>query len=311
TRINEGDNGFTIHVVVSDITERVKKEVLEDVLYNISKAALTIGDFQEFSFFIRNELNKIIDTRNFYIALYNAETDMITTPVFVDDREEVEAFSAKNSLTGYVIKTKKPLILDEGALLDLVKTGEVDLIGELSKIWIGVPLFIQEECIGAIVVQSYINENAFNENDVQLLEFVADQISTTIHRKKVENELNQALLQAQESDRLKSAFLANMSHEIRTPMNGIIGFSELCLDPNITKDKQREYANIVIKSSKRLLSIVNDILDISKIEAGAVTLNLENVNLNKLFDELEAFYKPIAQENNLQLICERKRAGKL
>lgn len=305
TRIDDSDNIPTIHSVVKDITENVKKEALEDVLYNISKAALTIGDFKVFSLFVRNELRKIIDTSNFYIAIYNAETDMITTPVFVDDREEIEAFSAKKSLTGYVIKTKKPLILDERALLDLVKTKEVDLIGELSKIWIGVPLFIQEACIGAIVVQSYIDENAYTENDVQLLEFVADQISTTIQRKKVENELNQALLKAQESDRLKSAFLANMSHEIRTPMNGIIGFSELCLDPNITKDKQREYANIVIKSSKRLLSIVNDILDISKIESGVEKLSLESVNLNKLLDELAYFFKPIAKENNLILSCEK------
>ncbi|MDT8418357.1 MAG: PAS domain S-box protein [Lutibacter sp.] len=305
TRINENEKGFTIHVVISDITERVKKEILEDVLYNISKAALTIGDFQEFSLFIRNELHKIIDTSNFYLALHNEETDIITTPVFVDDVEVVEEFSAKNSLTGYVIKSKKTLILNKEAHQELIRNKEVALIGEHAKIWIGVPLFIQEKCIGAIVVQSYEDENAYNENDVQLLEFVADQISTTIQRKKVENELNLALLQAQESDRLKSAFLANMSHEIRTPMNGIIGFSELCLDPNISKEKQKEFANIVIKSSKRLLSIVNDILDISKIEAGAVTLNLETVNLNKLLNELETFFMPIAQENDLILTCER------
>lgn len=305
TRINENEHGFTIHVVIRDITESAKKEALEDVLYNISKAALTINDFTEFSLFVRNELHKIIDTSNFYIALHNEQTDMISTPVFIDDIEEVEEFSAKNSLTGYVIKSKKPLILTKEAHQELIKNNKVALIGEFAKIWIGVPLFIQEKCIGAIVVQSYVNENAYNENDVQLLEFVADQISTTIQRKKVENELNKALVQAQESDRLKSAFLANMSHEIRTPMNGIIGFSELCLDPNITKEKQKEFANIVIKSSKRLLSIVNDILDISKIEAGAVTLNMESVNLNKLFEELETFYKPIAQENNLMLNCEK------
>ncbi|MHB1147923.1 MAG: PAS domain S-box protein, partial [Lutibacter sp.] len=237
TRINEEDDGFTIHVVISDISERVKKEALEDVLYNISKAALTIVDFKEFSLFVRNELHKIIETTNFYIAIYNEETDMISTPVFVDETEDREEFSAKNSLTGYVIKSKKPLILTKEAHQELINNNLVTLIGEFAKIWVGVPLFIQEKCIGAIVVQSYEDENAYNENDVQLLEFVADQISTTIHRKKVENELNSALVQAQESDRLKSAFLANMSHEIRTPMNGIIGFSELCLDPNITKEK--------------------------------------------------------------------------
>jgi PAS domain S-box-containing protein len=305
TRVNENEEGFAIHSVITDITEKVKNEALENVLYNISKAALTTSDFKEFSLFVRNELQKIIDTSNFYIAIYNEETDMITTPVFVDDIEDLEEFSAKNSLTGYVIKSKKPLILSKDAHKALIKNKEVGLIGGHAEIWVGVPLLIQEKCIGAIVVQSYVDENAYNENDVHLLEFVADQISTTIQRKKVENELNNAMLKAQESDRLKSAFLANMSHEIRTPMNGIIGFSELCLDPNITKEKQREYANIVIKSSKRLLSIVNDILDISKIEAGAVTLNPETVNLNKLFDELEAFFKPIAKENNLILNCEK------
>ncbi len=305
TRVNENEEGLTIHAVITDITEKAKNEALENVLYNISKAALTTSDFKEFSLFVRNELQKIIDTSNFYIAIYNEETDMISTPVFVDDIEEVEEFSAKNSLTGYVIKSKKPLMLTKDAHKELIKNKVVELIGGHAEIWVGVPLLIQEKCIGAIVVQSYLDENAYNENDVQLLEFVADQISTTIQRKKVENELNSALAQAQESDRLKSAFLANMSHEIRTPMNGIIGFSELCLDQNITKDKQKEYANIVIKSSKRLLSIVNDILDISKIEAGAVTLNIENVNLNKVLDELEAFYKPIAKKNNILLICER------
>lgn len=305
TRINKNEKGLTTHAVITDITERVKKEMLEDVLYNISKAALTINDFKEFSLFIRNELHKIIDTSNFFIAIYNKETDMITTPVFEDDRDLVEEFSAKNSLTGYVIKSKKTLILNEEAHQELVKSKKAKLIGAQSKIWIGVPLFIHEECVGAIVVQSYEDENAFNENHVQLLEFVANQISTTIQRKKVENELNIALIQAMESDRLKSAFLANMSHEIRTPMNGIIGFSELCLDPNITKEKQIEFSNIVIKSSKRLLAIVNDILDISKIESGIETLHLESVNLNKLFDELNTFYKPIAQNNNLKLLCEK------
>ena len=305
TRVSDNGEGLGIHAVITDITEKVKKEALENVLYNISKAALTTSDFKEFSLFIRDELQKIIDTSNFYIAIYNEETDMITTPVFVDDIEDVEEFSAKNSLTGYVIKSKKPLILTKDAHKELIKNKEVELIGGHAEIWVGVPLLIQEICIGAIVVQSYVDENAYNESDVQLLEFVADQISTTIQRKKVENELNNALLKAQESDRLKSAFLANMSHEIRTPMNGIIGFSELCLDPNITKEKQKEFANIVIKSSKRLLSIVNDILDISKIEAGAVTLNLETVNLNKLFEELNAFFIPIARENKLLLVCEK------
>ena len=305
TRIDDFKNKPTIHTVIRDITDRVKQDTLENVLYNISKAALTIYDFKKFSFFIKKQLQLIISTNNFYIALYNKETDMITTPVFVDEKEDVEDFPAENSLTGYVIKTKKSLLLSNNEHQQLIREGEVSLIGSASECWLGVPLIIGNEAIGAIVVQSYNNEKEYNLNDVNLLEFVADQISTTIQRKKKDDELNQALLQAQESDKLKSSFLANMSHEIRTPMNGIIGFSEFLLDPNLEENNRIKYANVIINSSRRLLSIVNDVLDISKIEAGMVSVNYENVNLNTLLDDLCTFYKPISKENKLNLICNK------
>jgi len=230
---------------------------------------------------------------------------MISTPIFIDEKEEVEDFPAKNSLTGYVIKTKKALLLSKNGHVKLIKKGVLNLIGSESQKWLGVPLKIKDKVFGAIVVQSYTNEDAYNENDVNLLKFVADQISTIIQRKQAENELTIALKKAQESDKLKSSFLANMSHEIRTPMNGIIGFSELFLDPNLSEKDRGNYANIVIKNSKQLLSIVNDILDISKIEAGVVQLYYESIHLNKLLDDLYVFYKPRAKDNNLELQCEK------
>jgi len=124
-------------------------------------------------------------------------------------------------------------------------------------------------------------------------------------QKEAEKALRRALNKAEESDKLKTAFLANMSHEIRTPMNGIIGFSEFLLKNDLSDDKRKEYAGIVIESSKRLLTIVNDILDISKIEAGAIQLNYESVNINKLLDDLYLFYQPKFQTYNLNLICKK------
>ncbi|MBL4939687.1 MAG: PAS domain S-box protein [Lutibacter sp.] len=304
TRIDEYDDKPTIHTVIKDITDKIKNEALEDVLYNISKAALTIRDFRKFGYFIKKELQKIIDTNNFFIALYNEENNTITTPIFVDEKEEfseIEEFSAKDSLTGYVIKTKKSLLIGKEELYKLVNKGVINIVGIPSEKWLGVPLIIKDKVVGAIVVQSYTNENAYNKNDVNLLEFVADQISTTILRKKTDEDLKKALIKAEESDQLKSAFLANMSHEIRTPMNGIIGFSEFFLEPNLSEVERKKYAKIVINSGKRLLSIVNDILDISKIEAGEVKLNYETVKLNSLLEELFVFYNPIAQKNNLEL----------
>jgi len=116
-------------------------------------------------------------------------------------------------------------------------------------------------------------------------------------------EINEKLIiateKAQESDRLKSSFLANMSHEIRTPMNGIIGFSELLLKPNITPFEINKYVDIITKSSKQLLSIINDIIDISKIEAGQVTINRAPIYINQVLKDVSNLYSvPSKRKNN-------------
>ena len=114
-------------------------------------------------------------------------------------------------------------------------------------------------------------------------------------------ELEGAKNKAEESDRLKSAFLANMSHEIRTPMNGIIGFSEMLTRSTISDEKRAFYSKIVVENSKQLLSIVNDILDISLIESDTLQLMPDNFSINEMADEVFAFYMPQARNKGLDL----------
>ena len=116
-------------------------------------------------------------------------------------------------------------------------------------------------------------------------------------QKNTETKLKNALEKAMESDRLKSAFLANMSHEIRTPMNGILGFIRLLSEPNLNKTQIKQYSAIINKSSDRLLKTINDIIDISKIEAGEMTVSIAETSLNNLMDELFTFHSP---ETNLK-----------
>jgi signal transduction histidine kinase len=111
-------------------------------------------------------------------------------------------------------------------------------------------------------------------------------------RIKAEEELIIAKEHAEESDRLKSAFLANMSHEIRTPMNGILGFAELLKEPDLTGDEQQEYIKIIEKSGARMLNIINDIVDISKIEAGLMKLDMKEFNINEQVEYIYTFFKP-------------------
>jgi|GEM_PF-273101 len=106
---------------------------------------------------------------------------------------------------------------------------------------------------------------------------------------------------AEESDRLKSAFLANMSHEIRTPMNGILGFASLLKDEELTKSEQVEYIAIIEKSGSRLLNIINDIIDISKIEAGQIKVKLSETNINDQISYIKEFFSIEAEAKGIKL----------
>jgi signal transduction histidine kinase len=113
--------------------------------------------------------------------------------------------------------------------------------------------------------------------------------------------LTEAMLKAQESDRLKSSFLANMSHEIRTPLNSIIGFSELLVDPDYLETQKHEFARVIIDSGNNLLSIISDIMDFSKIDAGQVVINKRILSVNKLLSFIQRDFAFHANSKGIEL----------
>ncbi|HKK82328.1 MAG TPA: PocR ligand-binding domain-containing protein [Prolixibacteraceae bacterium] len=114
-------------------------------------------------------------------------------------------------------------------------------------------------------------------------------------------ELNKAKEKAEESDRLKSAFLANMSHEIRTPMNSILGFAELLKLPDLSGGQQQEYIDIIANSGMKMLGVINDIVDISKIESGLMKLEISETNINKQIECIYDFFYPEAEAKGVVL----------
>jgi len=126
-------------------------------------------------------------------------------------------------------------------------------------------------------------------------------IKDITERVLITQELVKAKERAVESDRLKSAFLANMSHEVRTPLNGILGFSELLEDPKLTEESRQHYIKVIRSSGDRMLSIINDIIDISKIESGQMKVSISETNINELIESLYFFFKPEVERKGMQL----------
>lgn len=173
--------------ILRDISEKRKNDDVLDVLLKISKKGDSLSSLKEFVQFIQMELGRIIETSNFYIAFINKEKQTIHIP-FISGEESEEEFPAEKSMTAHLIKTNKPIFIYADGLKMLLQQNIIKLIGSSAKVWLGVPLRVDEEVIGAIVVQSYDNENAFKESDIELMEFVASHISLAIQRKKIHQE---------------------------------------------------------------------------------------------------------------------------
>lgn len=139
----------------------------------------------------------------------------------------------------------------------------------------------------------------FDENgELQFLEGYIEDITDS---KKNKSELIKAKDKAEESDRLKSAFLANISHEIRTPMNGILGFAELLKEPDLSPENQIEFLQIIETSGQRMLNIINDLIDISRIESGETVLRLRKTKVLNMLQELNRFFTPEANQKGVQI----------
>ncbi len=117
--------------------------------------------------------------------------------------------------------------------------------------------------------------------------------------KEVEAELTNAKAEAEVANATKSAFLANMSHEIRTPLTAILGFSEILQDSTIGKEKKEDSLQVIQRSGIMLSNLINDILDLSKVEAGKIEVEKQNVPLKEIVEEVQSMFIPMAKEKNL------------
>lgn len=289
-----------VHSIIHDVTEE-KKAMAEVVTLSqgirYSSAAMVITDAEGKIEFVNPKFVEI--------SGYNLDEVKGKTLEFLNSGEE------KEELYRNLWETIMAGEEWRGEMLNKRKNGE--LYWEASLI---APILGNEgEIINFIAVKEDItsrkkDELALIEKDLLLKEQNEEYMAmneeleeTNLRIRRINDELIQARNKAEENDRLKSAFLANMSHELRTPMNGIIGFTELLKRPQLSEENRLKFTEIIEQSGVRLLELVNNLIDISRIETGQVTPHFTTEDIGQLMAETFRFFSLEAQKrgNTLSL----------
>jgi len=178
---------------VRDVSEQRRSERIQRATYAISEAALTAPTLQELFAAIHRIVGELMPARNLYFALYDARTDLITFPYFVDEFDEPPAPAHPGKgLTEYVLRTGQPLLATPEVSRELERRGEVEVIGAPSVDWLGAPLVAGGRPMGVLVVQTYTEGLRYGEVELRILRFVSTQVAMAIERKRVEDAVRES-----------------------------------------------------------------------------------------------------------------------
>ena len=176
--------------VARDITNRKRLEAEAKAISKIIHGVTTTGNLEEFLQLVHRSIKRILSADNFFVALYDDPTELLTMQFFVDKYDPPPPpLKVGRGLTAYVFRQGKPMMFTSADVQELIAKGEVESVGTDSPIWLGVPLKTPAGQIGVLVVQDYENADTYTERDLELLSSVADQIALAIERKRSEEAL--------------------------------------------------------------------------------------------------------------------------
>ena len=289
---------------------------------SISRALASQLDQDDLINLVGDQLKDLFKANIVYLALLNNKTNIIDFPYQYG--EVMPSRKIGEGLTSKIIMTGEPLLINKDMEESTAQLG-IQHIGLISASYLGVPIPVGDKIIGVLSVQSTEQENRFNENDLRLLSTIASSVGVALNNatlfeevKMAKQEAETASLLAEKANEAKSAFLSTVSHELRTPLTSVLGFAKIIkkrLEERIfpatnTSDPRTEKAiqqvsdnlNVVVSEGQRLTSLINDVLDLAKIEAGKMQWSQENVSLEEVAERAIAATTSLFDQKSLVLV---------
>lgn len=293
-----------LQATVRDISDQINAAKIESAIYKISEAAHTSQDIDILYKRIHEIISELMPAKNFYIAQYDNKANVISFPYFVDEfdpPQEPKPFG--KGLTEYVINKGEALLINAQKDLELRESGEVELIGAPQAIWLGIPLKLAGRTLGVMVVQDYENENAYGDSEKNLLNFVSEQITQAIDRKKNSEAVIKYTEELMQSNKTKDKFFSILAHDLRNPFITILGFSDLLIsDYNELTDEERLfYVEEMKKSAEISHNLLQNLLQWSRSQTGRIEFRPARVNLKKIISTNIELSKPAAGKKQINL----------
>lgn len=264
-----------------------------------AKKILEISSFDKTAQILFDSCKKLTGAKAGYVALLS-EAGEENNVVFLDDGSDDSMAVLNWAMPAYGLREKAYINKQPVYHNDFNNSGSGKSMHNghvLMKNVLFAPLILKNQAVGII---GLVNKpSGFTEADAGIVAAFSELASLALFNSQNIKELKVAKEKAEESDELKSSFLANMSHEVRTPMNGIIGFSQFLKDPELSHENKLRYINIINESCQQLLSIVEDILEISKLETGQIEVVNQEFNPEEIANNIYITYQESCTQKGL------------